>query len=150
MAIGQSLAPPGNGRGEIPMTPERWQQVKAIFDQAVDREPAARAAFLRERCGNDEELQREVESLLASDQETGSLLENPLIGQATVASLLPAPSPADGDSFGPYVPVRVLGEGGMGTVYLARQQQPIRREVARSEEHTSELQSPCNLVCRLL
>ena len=112
------------------MTPERWQQVKAIFDQAVDREPASRAAFLRERCGNDEELQREVESLLASDQETGSLLENPLIGQATVASPLPAPSPADGDSFGPYVPVRVLGEGGMGTVYLARQQQPIRREVA--------------------
>jgi WD40 repeat protein/serine/threonine protein kinase len=112
------------------MTPERWQLVKAIFDQAVEREPASRAAFIHERCGNDEELQREVESLLASDQETGSLLENPLIGQATAASLFPAPPLADGDSFGPYVPVRVLGEGGMGTVYLARQQQPIRREVA--------------------
>ena len=38
--------------------------------------------------------------------------------------------PVQNDSFGPYVPVRVLGEGGMGTVYLARQEQPIRREVA--------------------
>jgi hypothetical protein len=103
------------------MTPERWQQVKDIFDRAVERSPASRIAFIRECCGSDDELRKEVESLLASDTETGSLLENPLIGQATVApSSPPVPSAPDGDSFGPYVPVRVLGEGGMGTVYLAR------------------------------
>ena len=108
------------------MTPERWQQVKDIFDRAVECDPASRTAFIHERCGNDQELQREVESLLASDLETGSLLDNPLIGPPAA----PPASLANGDSFGPYVPVRVLGEGGMGTVYLARQQQPIRREVA--------------------
>ena len=115
------------------MTPERWQQVKDIFDRAVECDPASRMAFIRERCGDDEELRREVESLLASDPETGSLLDNPLMETGIDASAASNPavsSPAQNDSFGPYVPVRVLGEGGMGTVYLARQQQPIRREVA--------------------
>jgi hypothetical protein len=49
------------------MTAERWQQIKTIFDSAVECDPAARAEFVRERCGGDAELQREVESLLASD-----------------------------------------------------------------------------------
>ena len=115
------------------MTPERWQQVKEIFDRAVECGPASRMAYIRERCGDDEELRREVESLLASDTQTGSLLDNPLMETGTGASAPSNPdaaSPVQNDSFGPYVPVRVLGEGGMGTVYLARQQQPIRREVA--------------------
>ena len=51
------------------MTPERWQQVKEIFDGAVECGPASRVAFLRERCGDDEELRREVESFLAADPE---------------------------------------------------------------------------------
>ena len=61
------------------MTPERWRQVKEIFDRAVECGPATRVEYIRERCGDDEELLREVESLLASDPETGSLLDNPLI-----------------------------------------------------------------------
>src|SRR5215467_9694085 len=112
------------------MIPERWQQVKEIFDRAVECDPASRVAYVRDRCGDDEELRREVESLLASDTQTGSLLDNPLMETATGVSPPSASLPAQNDSFGPYVPVRVLGEGGMGTVYLARQQQPIRREVA--------------------
>jgi WD40 repeat protein/serine/threonine protein kinase len=115
------------------VTPERWQQVKDIFDGAVECSPTSRMAYIRERCGDDEEMRREVESLLASDKRTGSLLNNPLIEMGTGVSApsdLGAASPVQNDSFGPYVPVRVLGEGGMGTVYLARQQQPIRREVA--------------------
>ena len=49
------------------MTSERWQEVKAIFDGAVECDPAARAEFLRKCCGTDEELRREVESLLAAE-----------------------------------------------------------------------------------
>jgi serine/threonine protein kinase len=115
------------------MTPERWQQVKDIFDRAVECGPASRMAYIREHCGEDEELRREVESLLAADTQTGSLLDNPLlqtIPNSFSASNPAAPAGGQADSFGPYVPIRVLGEGGMGTVYLARQQQPIRREVA--------------------
>ena len=117
------------------MTPERWQKVKSIFDRALESSPASRLAFIRERCGADEELRREVESLLAADSDTGSLLDNPLMETGLMemgkgASHPSAPSLAQDDSFGAYVPVRVLGEGGMGTVYLARQLQPIRRDVA--------------------
>src|ERR1039458_7065130 len=54
-------------------------------------------------------------------------METHLMDMGDAAS---APLPAQNDSFGPYVPVRVLGEGGMGTVYLAQQRQPIRRDVA--------------------
>ena len=115
------------------MTPERWQLVKDIFDCALEHSPESRLAYIRERCGDDEELRCEVESLLSSDDETGSLLDNPLL--ETVADAVAAfrysdqSTPPD-DSFGPYVPMRILGEGGMGTVYLALQQEPIRREVA--------------------
>jgi len=109
------------------MTPERWQQIKAIFDGAVERGPRSLVAYLDERCGGDEELRREVESLLGADTQTGSLLEHPLLETLAGEG---ASCPPQNDSFGPYVPVRVLGEGGMGTVYLARQLQPIRRDVA--------------------
>ena len=93
------------------MTPERWRQVKEIFDRAVDCGPATRVEYIRERCGDDEELLREVESLLASDPETGSLLDNPLMEThlMDMGDTASAPLPVHNDSFGPYVPVRVLG-----------------------------------------
>lgn len=57
------------------MTPERWQQVEKIFQSALEREPAERAAFLDEGCAGDPSLRSEVESLIAAHGEAGSFIE---------------------------------------------------------------------------
>ena len=46
------------------MTPERWRKVEQVYQSTMDREPRLRAAFLSEACGSDQELRREVDSLL--------------------------------------------------------------------------------------
>jgi serine/threonine protein kinase/tetratricopeptide (TPR) repeat protein len=109
-----------------PMAPERWQQVKELYDAALAREPGSRAAFLAEACAGDPDLQREIESLLQSNEEVGSFLS---------ATALKASS-SSGESFvgrriGSYKLVGEIGHGGMGTVYLAdRADEIFRKRVA--------------------
>jgi hypothetical protein len=50
------------------MTPERWREVEQVYQSTVDREPQLRAAYLAEACGDDQELRREVDSLLELNQ----------------------------------------------------------------------------------
>jgi hypothetical protein len=59
------------------VSPEQWQQVKAVFHAALERAPEERAAFLAEACGADAALRAEVESLLAGERELGGFLERP-------------------------------------------------------------------------
>ena len=59
------------------MDAERWQQIEALYYAAREREPGERAAYLAEVCGEDEELRREVESLLAQDVSGSGLLDHP-------------------------------------------------------------------------
>jgi serine/threonine protein kinase/tetratricopeptide (TPR) repeat protein len=113
------------------MTPERWQQVKSLFNRALECEPAARAAFLAQEGGEDSELRHEVESLLATHDDADDRFEKPplhlqsaFLDEDSSAAML-------GQHVGPYRLVRELGWGGMGTVYEAvRADEEFRKRVA--------------------
>ena len=101
------------------MTPERWQQVDKLFEQALETEPSRRSSFLDEACAGDPELRREVESLLAYDGQAQQLLDRPAL-QMTAEKLADEPPSLVGRKLGPYQIQGVLGAGGMGEVYKAR------------------------------
>jgi serine/threonine protein kinase/lipopolysaccharide biosynthesis regulator YciM len=104
--------------------------VDEVYFAALERdEPGARAAYLDEACGNDAGLRRRVERLLAARSERGSFLESPAPG-ATLEFGSVALSEGPGAVLGPYKILEAIGEGGMGTVYMAEQVEPVRRRVA--------------------
>lgn len=101
------------------MTPERWQQVKGIFQQALEQETGRCAEFLDAACGNDHELRREVESLLQSDQGTTNPLDAPISQLAASLISTEQSSPMIGRRIGVYRVTGLIGQGGMGAVYAA-------------------------------
>jgi serine/threonine protein kinase/Tfp pilus assembly protein PilF len=101
---------------------------RSIFLAALEvSDPVQRSAYLDAACGTDAVLRRQVEGLLASHEAAGSFLEPPTTAEA-VTSKPPAEEP--GSRLGPYKLLQQLGEGGMGTVWMAEQQEPVRRKVA--------------------
>src|SRR5262249_30177522 len=105
------------------------RRVEELFHKAVDLDPTQKLAFLDEQCAGDAALRAAVEELVDLDKkarEDDLLLRSPLVG---TRQNLAAPAPPLPPTISRYRVVRVLGEGGMGTVYEAEQANP-RRTVA--------------------
>lgn len=102
------------------MTPERYQLVKELFHLALEHPPAERSAFLAEACGDDAALRAKVEALLTADKQAGNFLDAP--AYEAMAELLAENSTglSEGERVGHYQIISLLGSGGMGDIYLAR------------------------------
>jgi serine/threonine-protein kinase len=101
------------------MTPERWQQIDQLFHSALKRDAEQRDVFLREACKGDESLRREVVSLLGSHEEANSFIRTAAEDIAADLMVGRETQLKRGQYVGHYQVVSLLGEGGMGEVYLA-------------------------------
>src|SRR5262245_25067265 len=99
---------------------DHWTTVKRIHQSALDKDPSERAAFVDESCGTDETLRREVQSLLAYASEAESFLERPAVDIAPKPPSESHEATLVGRTVRHYQVLSLLGAGGMGEVYLAR------------------------------
>ena len=133
------------------MTPERWRQVLEVFDAALQHAEGERSAFVDSVCADDDDLARAVHSLLLDHQHATGFAGAPIMSAK--------PALMVGDVFGPYRVEALLGSGGMGEVYRARDtklNRPVaikfltdtfadaraRRRFQREAETTSSLNHP--------
>jgi Tol biopolymer transport system component len=114
------------------LTPERWQRARDVLHEAMQMEEDDRSAFLDSQCATDPSLRIELKELLAAEGEVdSSFLEEPAIAHAAAVNgtseqtmMLPA-----GTRLGPYQVQSLIGAGGMGEVYRARDTS-LKRDVA--------------------
>jgi len=111
------------------VTPERWKRIEELYDRALAREPGERERFLAEACGGDEELRREVDSLLSNAEQGEDFLERPALEVAARRYVSTVMVDLTGRKLGRYEVLSRVGRGGMGEVYRARDTR-LKRQVA--------------------
>jgi eukaryotic-like serine/threonine-protein kinase len=142
------------------MDSNRWTQIQSLFHDAADLPKSEQRAFLESACGSDDILLAEVLALLEEDARSSSLLDRDVAHVADQILNDKSPQPTSFQEFGHYKIRHVLGEGGMGVVYLAEREDlhslvaikllrdawlsPARRERFAVEQRTlAQLNHPC-------
>ena len=105
------------------------QREEAVFEAALKLSAAERTAYLDHACAADPELRGRVERLLASFERAGGFMNHPATPERNLR-LSPVPTEKPGDRIGRYKLLEQIGEGGCGVVYMAEQEEPVRRKVA--------------------
>src|SRR5207253_1500768 len=124
----------GVGSNKDQTMPAEPLSLKELFLAVLAVPPADRPAWLEQKCGQDAELRRRVELMLAAHDTPQSLLDRPAPAavppDAATADLAGSEDERAGAVIGPYKLLQQLGEGGMGTVFMAEQIHPVQRKVA--------------------
>src|SRR5436190_1854405 len=102
------------------MRADVWRQVDKLFQATVELDDARRAAYLDLVCAGDQTLRSQVESLLTADSWEWDLIEKPILESAAVLFEDEPPRLSPGQKVGHYEILKLIGKGGMGEVYLAR------------------------------
>jgi len=131
-----------SGKKSSRITPERYQEIRALFESALEVAPDRRSEWLKDACKGDSELYSKVEELLLADRLAGDTGNVPQI--SALPSDLPEFPNMEGKRIDNYQIIREIGRGGMGIVYLARRaddlfSKQVALKVLRPERRDQDL-----------